>query len=72
MVAKDDGIDDTSQCLIVCMMNKCRSFNYDKTEKVCEVNDATRDENPRDLSGKSGFQYYHPMKTPVVLNKGCN
>ena len=72
VVAKDHGIEDTSQCLIVCMMNKCRSFNFDKLEKICEVNNVTRDEYPRDLSAKPGFQYYHPMKQPIVVNKDHN
>ncbi|CAB3988799.1 Pancreatic secretory granule membrane major glyco GP2 [Paramuricea clavata] len=72
VIAKDDGIEDTSQCLIVCMMNKCRSLNFDKLNKICEVNDVTKDEYPRDLSAKPGFQYYHPMGQPVVVNKGRN
>jgi hypothetical protein len=72
VVAKDHGIEDASQCLIVCMMNKCRSFNFDKLENICEVNDVTRDEYPRDLSAKPGFQYYHPMKQPIVVNKDHN
>ena len=72
VIAKENGIDDTAQCLIVCMMNKCRSLNYHKLQKVCEVNNATRDDYPRDLSAKPGFQYYHPMKKPVVLNNGYN
>ena len=72
VVAKEDGIKDTAQCLTVCMMNKCRSLNFDKSEKICEVNDVTRDEYPRDLSAKAGFQYYHPMKQPVLVNKRYN
>ena len=69
VIAKERGIEDTTQCLIVCMMNRCRSLNYDKTEKICEVNDVTKDDYPRDLSAKAGFQHYHPMKQPVVVKK---
>ena len=69
VIAKEHGIEDTTQCLIVCMMNKCRSLNFNKRETICEVNDVTRDDYPRDLSAKAGFQYYHPMKQPVVVKK---
>ena len=72
VIAKHHGIEDTSQCLIVCMMSKCRSLNFDKLEKICEVNDVTKDEYPRDLTAKAGFQYYHPMRQPLVVNKGRN
>jgi hypothetical protein len=72
VVAKVDGIEDTAQCMTVCMMNKCRSFNFEKVRKICEVNDVTRDEYPRDLTAKSGFQYYHPMGKTLLVKKGRN
>ena len=72
VVAKDHGIEDTTQCMTVCMMNKCRSFNFDKVEKICEVSNATRDDFPRDLTTKAGFQYYHPMGQTFLVNKGGN
>ena len=69
VIATEHGIEDSGKCLIVCMMTKCRSLNYDKTEKICEVNDVTKDDYPRDLSAKAGFQYYHPMSQPVLVKK---
>ena len=62
VIAKDDDIDDSYQCLLVCLMNKCRSFNYAQSEKTCEVNDFTKSDSPLDLITKSGFQYYHPVE----------
>ena len=72
VVAKVHGMEDTTQCMTVCMMNKCRSFNFDKVEKICEVSDVTRDEHPRDLTAKAGFQYYHPMGQSLLVNNKRN
>lgn len=64
VMASYDGINDSSECILVCMMNKCQSFNYAQSEKICEVNDVTKSDFPIDLTTKNGFRYYHPMKQP--------
>ncbi|XP_022093382.1 uncharacterized protein LOC110980747 [Acanthaster planci] len=51
------------RCAVLCSCLKekdspCLSFNYGKTNRTCELNDARVEEFPESLVAESGFSYY--------------
>ena len=67
VITTEEQIETSPQCMIVCMMNKCQSFNFSSSKKVCMVNDKTKDDHPLDFTSKQAYRYYHPMNNPIVL-----
>ncbi|XP_031553778.1 uncharacterized protein LOC116290808 [Actinia tenebrosa] len=51
-------------CLNYCIiLNDCKSFNYSKEKKICEINNATRQEYPEAFVKNDAFAYYEKMFT---------
>ena len=45
---------------MVCQLDKrCKSFNFSKKLKLCELNSGTKKEFPRNFVSNMDFDYYH-------------
>lgn len=61
-------ISDSAQCLLMCSLTeRCQSFNFSDTGKVCELNSSTKRKHPEDLVPRNGYHYY--MKGKVLLSR---
>ncbi|XP_022101932.1 uncharacterized protein LOC110985301 [Acanthaster planci] len=53
------------RCSALCMREndvQCRSFNYEETGKICQLNDARVEEFSGSLEQNSAFSYYHSVQ----------
>ena len=57
---------ESTTCNIYCWLKpECKSFNFNRATKTCELNTAKASDSFADLTPKNGFNYYHPAGTSV-------
>ncbi|XP_038068729.1 ficolin-3-like [Patiria miniata] len=71
-------LNKTARSAIICgrecsMDLHCRSFNFDEGTKLCEINQATRNEHPGNFSATLGSLYYDGDEdTPLYSLSDCS
>jgi hypothetical protein len=64
----EEGVQETFACMSYCLLYKgCKSVNFSKEKRICELNNAIRLEHPDLFMKKSTFVYYEKMSL-VILN----
>jgi hypothetical protein len=67
----ETDVQESFNCLIMCQVSPtCKSFNFSKKKKVCELNSATKKEFPQNYVGRSDYDYYQFGKGMVVSRGG--
>ncbi len=52
-------VAESYKCLVMCQTDaKCKSFNFSKKDKICELNTATKKEFPRNYIPRKGYSYF--------------
>jgi hypothetical protein len=56
----EEYFEESYECLMVCQLDKrCKSFNFSKKLKLCELNSGTKKESPGNFVSNMDFDYYH-------------
>ena len=64
-------VQESYKCLMMCQLApQCKSFNFSKKLKICEMNTATKNEFPRNYGLREDYEYYHMGKGIVIAAKG--
>ena len=59
-------VTESYKCLIMCQLDaKCKSFNFSKKYKICELNTGTKKEFPRRYGARNEYSYFQ-MSEGVV------
>ncbi|XP_028405888.1 uncharacterized protein LOC114528449 [Dendronephthya gigantea] len=63
-------VTESYHCLAMCQLHaQCKSFNFSKKYKICELNTSTRKEFPKNYLGRSRYSYF-PMDRGIVHEVG--
>ena len=67
----ESDVKESYHCLLMCQIaSTCKSFNFSRKEKICELNSATKKGFPKNYTARSGYDYYQFGKGMVVTRKG--
>jgi hypothetical protein len=56
------GVQKEFICMNYCILySECKSFNFSKEKKICELNNATRREYPDEFMKNDTFAYYEKL-----------
>ena len=64
-------VRESHDCLVMCqILSNCKSFNFSKKKKMCELNSSTKKESPANYGARSDYDYYQFGKGVLVARKG--
>jgi hypothetical protein len=67
----ETDVEESHHCLLMCQISpNCKSFNFSRKEKVCELNSATKKDFPKSYGARSGYDHYQFGKGMVVTRRG--
>ena len=66
----ENDVEESYKCFVMCQLEKkCKSFNFSKKEKICELNTGTKKEFPRNYGPRPNYSYFQVSRGVIKVTR---